>query len=333
MAFDLESFIKVFPGTQLTTQNANTNLNNGFVTTAGISTVTLNNTSATANSNYGVGTFGFFDPKTQLSVVAAGITGCCPLILAAASPYSADKISGFIGGYKRTIKSKVINPKHVQEYSVVEPCAPRAQVVHVGNTNYTLQLSPKIAACSFNFYCGQTYSLRIDVTGSPALRLLNHQAYYEVQSQSRCCATTVPDLIDSTLIMIDWANSIISSPILKDLVSPIVYTENGVPLYPPGTAGQVTWDTYNSPGHTANKTAGLRLTSAYVDTKFSNCTFNLTDFYEVEPVKIYASMVDYTGDPCNFTGICVKEECPPIMPKGLGETAIRDLATSEHYRQ
>jgi len=333
MAFDLESYLKVFPGTQLTSVNANTNLDNGFVKTAGIKTETLNNVSATVNSNYGLGSWGLFDAKTYQSVTTSTISGCCPLILACASPYTNDKVSPFIGGYKETIKSKAINPKHVQKFYVVEPCAPQAQIVHVGNTNYTLQLSPKIAACSFNFYCGQTYSLRLDIVGSPILRALNHQGTKVIQSLNRCCANPVPDLIDSTLVMIDWANAIITDPIFKELLSPIVYTEAGTALYAPGTSGQSTWDNYVSPGHVTGKTAGIRLTSAYVDTKFQNCTFQYTDFVEVEPLKIYASMVDFNGDPCAFTGICVKEECPPIQAKGLGETDLRELGLSESMRQ
>jgi len=72
---------------------------------------------------------------------------------------------------------------------------------------------------------------------------------------------------------------------------------------------------------------------AYVDTKFGNCTFMATDFFEKEPIKILASLVDYTGDPCVFEGVCVVEECPALQGMGFGETVVRDLIMSESYLQ
>jgi hypothetical protein len=72
---------------------------------------------------------------------------------------------------------------------------------------------------------------------------------------------------------------------------------------------------------------------AYVDTKFGDCSFQISDFYEKQPVKIYPSEVDYTGDPCEFTGICAVIECEGTQAQGLGETVLRDLVLSESYRQ
>jgi len=58
-----------------------------------------------------------------------------------------------------------------------------------------------------------------------------------------------------------------------------------------------------------------------------------SDFYEKEPVRIYASEVDYNGDPCLFTGICVVTECQGLQANGLGETVLREMILSESYRQ
>jgi hypothetical protein len=79
--------------------------------------------------------------------------------------------------------------------------------------------------------------------------------------------------------------------------------------------------------------AGLTINGAYVDTKFGDCTFQISDFYEKEPILIYASMVDNSGEPCLFEGLCVVEECPGLQANGLGETVLRDFALSENYRQ
>jgi hypothetical protein len=75
------------------------------------------------------------------------------------------------------------------------------------------------------------------------------------------------------------------------------------------------------------------MNGAYVDTKFGDCTFQISDFYEKEPVKLYVSEVDFNGDPCAFDGICVVHECFGTQANGLGETILRDFQLSEAYRQ
>ena len=198
------------------------------------------------------------------------------------------------------------------------------------------------AACCKPFLCGETYSLRIDVKGSPALRYLNHNAYLTVDAYTGCCpdGAIAPVPVDSTEVMIKWADAIASSPIISPFMQVVVQDQTGVLWYAPGTSasdlaavGGDTWDNYVSPGYLEDACAGLILNGAYVDTKFGDCTFQISDFYEKEPVKIYASEVDYNGDPCTFDGICVVHECLATQANGLGETALRDLQLSEAYRQ
>jgi hypothetical protein len=140
--------------------------------------------------------------------------------------------------------------------------------------------------------------------------------------------------------MILWANGIVNNPIISPFIQPVVQTEAGDLLYAPGTSatflaanGATTWDKYVSPGHVAGACAGLILNGAYVDTKFGDCTFQLSDFYEKEPVRLYASEVDLNGDPCAFTTLCVVTECQGLQVNGLGETVLRELTMSESYRQ
>lgn len=334
-----ESFQMMFVGTQKTGsgtgQNPNTNLSNGFITAAGISTSSLIKTSATASLNYGLGSFGMFDPKTYASKSAAQATDCCPLILASASVFSKDKIGPFAGGYQESVKSKIIVPKLVTRFLRVDPCTPQAQVTHIGTTKYTKSLSPVNSACAFNFLCGETYTLNIEVKGAPALRLLNHQAYRLIDFYTGCCPTGAPTtIVDSTLVMIGWADKIVNDPILQFFISPIVYDEAGNAWYAPGTTGGVnTWNNYSSPGHVVGKTAGIRFQGAYTDSTFTNCSFEVTDYYGVEPVLMTFSLVDFTGDPCAFSGLCVVNECNGVQVMGTGESAIRDLIMSESYRQ
>ena len=196
--------------------------------------------------------------------------------------------------------------------------------------------------CCKEFLCGETYSLRIDIKGSPALRFLNHNAYTTQDAYTGCCpdGSIAPVAVDSTNVMILWANGITTNPIVSPFVQVVVQAEDGTLWYAPGTSAAFltansadTWDNYVSPGHVDGACAGLILNGAYVDTKFGDCSFQLTDFYEKEPVRLYASEVDYNGDPCEFTTLCVVTECTGLQVQGLGETVVRDMTLSESYRQ
>lgn len=198
------------------------------------------------------------------------------------------------------------------------------------------------ASCCKEFLCGETYYLRLDVKGSPALRFLNHNAYYTASAYTGCCpaGAIAPTAVDSTEVMILWANDLLRSPIVSPFIQIAVQDETGVIWYAPGTdatflasVGADTWDNYVSPGHTANACAGLVINGAYVDTRFGDCTFQLTDFYEKQPINLYPSEVDLNGDPCEFTGVCIVNECLGSQAMGLGESVLRDIVLSESYRQ
>ena len=196
--------------------------------------------------------------------------------------------------------------------------------------------------CCKEFLCGETYYLRLDVKGSPALRFLNHNAYATIDAYTGCCdpAAIAPTAVDSTTVMIAWANGIVNNPIISPFIQPVVQAEDGTLWYAPGTSATFlaandadTWNNYVSAGHTEDACAGLILNGAYVDTRFGDCTFQVSDFYEKEPVKLYASEVDLNGDPCAFTTLCVVTECAGLQVQGLGETVLRELKLSESYRQ
>jgi len=77
----------------------------------------------------------------------------------------------------------------------------------------------------------------------------------------------------------------------------------------------------------------LDITAAYVDTKFGNCTFTPTDYYGLEPLFIYASVVDESGEPCKVECITVSETRAPKQVSGLGETVLRELILDGRYLQ
>lgn len=95
-----------------------------------------------------------------------------------------------------------------------------------------------------------------------------------------------------------------------------------------------------------NCCAGLVMESAFVETKFGDCTFMPTDHFEIEPLLMQASMLDETGDPCAFEQLCISDGITPsgansqtVYPAiqfgtqamGTGEQVLRDLILSERY--
>jgi len=207
----------------------------------------------------------------------------------------------------------------------------------------TLQYDEGSVCTAIDFICGETYNLRVDLWGSPVLRFLNHDLYKTFAAYTGCCpaGTVVPGNVDSTLVMINWANQIINDVWAQHFISPIVYTEQGIPLFATaalaiaaGYSGtDNVWTTYVSPGHTTGAMAGIRIEGAYVDTPFGNCSFQCSDFFEKEVVQMNLSMTDLTGDPCEFSAVCTTQESAGFTGQGYGETVLRDVILDESYLQ
>lgn len=198
------------------------------------------------------------------------------------------------------------------------------------------------ARCSFDFLCGETYNLRLDLWGSPVLRFLNHDLYKTLASYTGCCSndSVAPTNVDSTLVFIDWAKQITNDVWLQYFINPIVYTQTGVPLF--ATAAQAVaagypatnlWSTYVTPGYIAGSTGGMRLMGAYIETKFGNCSFQNSDFFEKEVVQMNVSLTDLTGDPCEFSALCANKEYAGFTGQGFGEQVLRDVILDESYLQ
>jgi hypothetical protein len=140
--------------------------------------------------------------------------------------------------------------------------------------------------------------------------------------------------------MINWANQIVNDVWLQYFVRPIVYTQTGVALFATAAeavaagfpAGNV-WSTYVTPGYIAGALGGIRLIGAYVETKFGNCSFQNSDFFEKEVVQMNVSLTDLTGDPCDFSALCANKEYAGFTGQGYGETVLRDVILDESYLQ
>jgi hypothetical protein len=345
MAYFNHAFNKVFLGghpAQVASPTVAGIDNTGMLLSSGVATVELSNgTYNTVPDPNPYGVYGVFNSETYTSLAPLSTPeDCCPIIIASSPIFHNDKIGPFAGGYKETTKSKVINAKYVSRAYRVDPCAPIQNIVHVGSTPYTVENT----GCCKDFLCDETYYLRLDIKGSPALRFLTRNSYYTADYYTGCCVDdTAPVAVDPTLVYIGWAKQFFNSPLIAPFIAIRIYDTTGAPVGPSYTidtynaavaAGTLAWDLYVSPaGPFEGECAGMTFTGAYVDTVFGNCTFYPNDFYEKELVKILPSEVDYTGDPCLFTGICVVEECAPRQGTGFGDTALKSLILSESYQQ
>lgn len=196
--------------------------------------------------------------------------------------------------------------------------------------------------CEFDFLCGETYNLFINLNGNPVLRLLNHDAYRNLAAYAGCCPDDAiePVPVDSTLIMIDWAKQISEDPFLKEFVKPMVFDEEGNPWFQTeddatdaGWPATQVWDNYVSTGHINGALGGIRLIGAYVDTKFGNCTFQTSDYFEKDFVRMDISLSNDKGQPCDFQGLCIEEECCGYPGQGFGDTYLKEIIQAERYLQ
>ena len=174
---------------------------------------------------------------------------------------------------------------------------------------YTSAMTQAVADCCQDFLCDETYSLRVDVKGEAALELLAHNAYLTVEAYTGCCADpTSPVAVDGTLVYIEWAKQLSTSPIMKSFLEIVVTGEDNKLWYADGVdTSSITpptgftiggnWKDYVSTGHTAGECAGMSIQACYVSTDFGDCSFQYLDGYNYQPLKIYASEVDYTGAP------------------------------------
>jgi hypothetical protein len=309
---------------------------------------------STANT-LAAGQITFINPDTfQVTPDITSLT-CCEVIIAAGSLMQKDKIGPFHGGYLESNKTKTIKAKYTNKVYAIPANAAQNYVLHAGLTPWTIANAPNSSkpgetagTCCKQFLCGETYYLRVDVKGSPALRLLDHNSYLTLEGYTGCCPDDqiVPTPVDPRIVFIAWAKQVRNSKLMNQFVFPVVtFTNNNgtnwTYYYPddsvkPASFGNVTTAYYSDfvpATYAVTMCAGMVLNGAYEETKFGTCTFQTSDFYELEPVRVYASEVDLTGSPCEFEGLCIGVQCYGRQANGVGETVVRDVILSESYRQ
>jgi hypothetical protein len=290
---------------------------------------------AATTSALAAGEISVFDAKTWANVSAT--PSASPFYLVQGSYFTSDVIGGnrFLGGYKESIKSKAINPKYITRLIKINSAVAANQIKDI---------------CVCNLECGKTYNLRLDLKGSPALRLLSHNIYRTLSAYTGCCtddcsATCTGALVDPTIVVIKWAEYIVNDPILsqylkltvKDWDGNTVATQAGTSLAQIQAfltaLGEYTSTFDPTAADASTFQACLTTEVAYVDTKFGSCTFTPTDFYELMPLFILPSMTDETGDPCNVQCFEVTETQAPAQASGVGETILREMILDGRYLQ
>ena len=330
--------------------NAKVKIEAGILDTKDVGCWELKSTALSEGYGIGPGVTGFFDAKTNLSMAIEDLDDdCCPFFLASSAIKIKDKQGPYHGGYQESNKSKVVNPKFLRKAWVQASNPAYRAVTEIGGTPDNVSAN---ATCNKEFLCEETYNLRIDVKGTAALRFANHNLYQTLSAYGGCCADpTAPTAVDPSKIYIQWAEQIAGlaqplsgsdegNPYMKDFIRPLVTvtTSAGTQTYAQteaiaaeeGLVAGSIWANIPSSGVTA---AGLILVGAYVDTKFSDCTFQTSDYYGKEPIQIFASEVDLNGDHCTFEGLCVTTTCEGIQANGLGESVVRDVILHESYLQ
>jgi hypothetical protein len=300
------------------------------------------------------GQIGLFDANTYQAINPSGpnpTNSGKPFILAQGSYFTKDKIGPYHGGYQESVKSKVINPKYISKVFLTCSTPPVNQVkdIEIGKVE-----------------CGKTYRLRLDLKGSPALRFLSHNIYRTLDAFTGCCtddctATCTGAIVDPTIVAIKWAKQSIENPILTNFLKVSVNDSNGdlVGSYDPEYTGEdpliqntvsgfvALVDQYPVDTETdfndCDLKAKVTFEVAYLETKFGYCTFTPTDFYELQPLELYASVVDESGDPCNVqcvsitgtwnNGVYTPDVQEPVQAQGVGETVLRNLILDGRYRQ
>ena len=332
------------------------------------------------------GQIGFFDAKTYQVVTAQA----APFIFAQGSYFAADKIGPVHGGYKESVKSKVINPKYISRLMKITSDVAKNQIVKVDPSAATINSD-------------STYRLRLDIKGSPALRFLNHQLYKTLDGYTGCDTVAgTANTVDQNVVLLKWKDQINEALLLKDFVVAKVYNQTyasvaidptinvatiivanadrtkftvggkliaaGIPeaarIVSIGAAdsasagyanvvlslaatsstnvnaavyAEITTAGYTPVTSSAAAIAAvdshLEITAAYVETKFGTCTFTPTDKYDLEPLIIYTSFVEESGDPCATNGFVSAEVQTAVQTSGSGETVLRELILDGRYLQ
>lgn len=285
------------------------------------------------------GYFGFFDARTweAVPILEANKTDHPTVVFAAGSFHTKDKV-GEHGGYKESMKSQIIKPHQIHRFWKVAGRPARAQVVKLGWDGTNASTAPK-------FMCGKDYTLRIDLRGTPVLRILGLNAFRQYSVNTGCCAdATDPQAVDPVAVMVEFAKLINSDPIFSGFIYPEVITADGPDFgTEPDLINLATYVPLTDPSAINAALATLQLT-VFINSEgeFDDCSFDPREdlahdpFYlSTDPPKIIAAQwVEDTSSACPDFKQLVFTEIQSTRPaEGNGRKILQELILSVSYKQ
>lgn len=309
---------------------------------------TVNYTTSGTTDLLTQGQLGIFTCPSATGVYGSAISAGTntPCIIASGSWYTADTISPLWGGLQEPDYTQTIEWSRVNAFIYTQASAAQNQVSVFGwNLSSGSTTGPL-------FQCGSTYQFQLEVSGNPALQFLNHQYYKSLSAFSGCCGTgcssgCTSTYVDAGVILLQWKDQITSDPYWPSFITPNVYVQTSGSTTPTeifsaqDTANGIGNGTYTP--NTSNPqgvVAGIKITTAYVETRFGNCTFSPTDHFEIEPLYVQGSLFTQDANPC-AVNTTMDTSVPnmytqlvaPLQVRGIGEQVVRNLIEWGRYKQ
>jgi hypothetical protein len=207
--------------------------------------------------------------------------------------------------------------------------------------------------CCYDFVCDTAYHFKFDLHGTPAYQAFNGWITREFAITTPCCDPSSPaDIhVDGGWVYWQLALQVLSDPQLSNYILPILWY-GGNYYYPDNTVAPgytlpsgVT-RTYNKNGLYNGSTlvpfvplgttvcpvdSGMVIQTAYVETRFKDCTFQPQDGFTYDVVRLEFSLVNWSSTHCK-SDICFYKECTGHTGEGSGESVVRDFIHSEYHR-
>lgn len=286
----------------------------------------------------------------------SSVSGAIPQVVIGSGNWrTSDGPNQYIQGMKQNSWTKPIPLRYVKRFEHVIAETPQNQIVTFG---WDQSVTGSTADVGPLFTCGQTYELKLEVLGEPALKTFNKFMYNNFMAWGGCCGSNcttgcTSSYTDAAAIMLQWKDNIYTTPNWAPtsnwagFVTPQVFINlEGVKTEVYSALdyqqGRITDpDDIYVPNTTDPETviATLQITVAYTDTTFSNCTFSLTDSYDYYPAFVTGSLVFQSADPCAWN-TTINTSVPnmytqlqaPRQPKGLGWTVRHKLILEDKYQ-
>lgn len=295
--------------------------------------------------NLSAGQLGLYLTDTNGIITTAISSGTTKNVtLAMGSWHTVDNVIPNYAGLQVPQYSKTINWNRVSLFQLIKGHVLQSQISSVG---WNLSSGSSVGPV---FYCGTSYTLKLEVLGDAAVAAYNKNIYNNLQAWGGCCNTDCSSgctstAVDAAYILLQWSDRINQAPFLNQFVQPAVFISSGstaVQVYSAYDVSKNSALTAYTP-NTSDPTsviAGMQLTTAYAPTTFGNCTFTPRDRFEYTPLWCQVSLLTQDANPCAWN-TTINTSVPnmwtelqaPKSSLGSGNFVRREYILSQRYRQ